>query len=263
MLLRRISKHVREQNWTAIVIDFVIVVIGVFVGIQVSNWNEYVTTQRKAEHFTARLIDDLRLEAWAYESLIEYYDDVLHNAERAIDAITGDNELSDEALLISAYRASNFGFNDRWRATFDELIATGEIGLINDEEVLATAIYVYNTPIFDIIMANGRNSEFRQIFRRTIPMNIQRELLNQCGDRYAAPLDYAAIVDYLDYECALNISDNVIADAARALRDDPAVLPALTVRFADLETALYLLTENRPDSLASLREIAGVPSHQK
>ena len=263
MLLRRIIKHVSEQNWTAIVIDFVIVVIGVFVGIQVSNWNEYVSTQRKAEHFTARLIEDIRLEAWAYEALIEYCDDLLDNAERAIDAITGDNGLSDEAFLISAYRASNFGYNDRWRATFDELIATGEIGLINDEKVLATAIYVYNTPIFDIILDNGRNSEFRQIFRRTVPMNIQRELLDQCGDKYAAPLDYEAIVDFLDYECALDIPAIAIEGAASALRENPAVLPALTVRFADLETAIYLLTENRKDSLASLREIAGVPPQQK
>jgi hypothetical protein len=257
------TKHVREQNWTAIVIDFVIVVIGVFVGIQVSNWNENVTTQRKAEHFAARLIDDIRLEAWSYESLIEYYDDVLDNAERAIDALSGDSEFTDEAFLISAYRASNFGFNERWRATFDELIATGEIGLIDDETLLATAIYVYNTPIFDIIMDNGRNAEFRQIFRKTVPMNIQRELLDQCGDRYVAPLDYNAIVDSLDYECALNISANAVEDAASALRENPAVLPALTVRFADLETALYLLTENRKDSLARLREIGEVPLHQK
>ena len=39
MLLRRITKHVKEQNWFAVGIDFVIVVIGVFIGIQVANWN--------------------------------------------------------------------------------------------------------------------------------------------------------------------------------------------------------------------------------
>ncbi|XUU61251.1 hypothetical protein ACRAQ6_02975 [Erythrobacter sp. HA6-11] len=38
MILRRITRHVREQNWTAIAIDFVIVVTGVFLGIQIGNW---------------------------------------------------------------------------------------------------------------------------------------------------------------------------------------------------------------------------------
>jgi hypothetical protein len=39
MILRRILAHFRKQEWTAIALDFVIVVMGVFVGIQVSNWN--------------------------------------------------------------------------------------------------------------------------------------------------------------------------------------------------------------------------------
>ncbi|WOJ95550.1 hypothetical protein R0137_09815 [Congregibacter brevis] len=39
MLLRRISKHFKDQNWFAVGIDFTIVVIGVFIGIQVANWN--------------------------------------------------------------------------------------------------------------------------------------------------------------------------------------------------------------------------------
>ncbi|GLQ21683.1 hypothetical protein ACFFUB_09335 [Algimonas porphyrae] len=39
MRLRRITEHIRDQNWTAVALDFFIVVIGVFIGIQVANWN--------------------------------------------------------------------------------------------------------------------------------------------------------------------------------------------------------------------------------
>ncbi|GJL92751.1 hypothetical protein [Hyphococcus sp.] len=39
MILRRVIAHFRKQEWTAIALDFLIVVIGVFVGLQVSNWN--------------------------------------------------------------------------------------------------------------------------------------------------------------------------------------------------------------------------------
>ena len=41
MLLRRITKHVKSQNWFAVCIDFLIVVVGVFIGIQVNNWNQF------------------------------------------------------------------------------------------------------------------------------------------------------------------------------------------------------------------------------
>ena len=40
MILRRVIEHVQAQNWTAVALDFVIVVVGVFIGIQVANWNE-------------------------------------------------------------------------------------------------------------------------------------------------------------------------------------------------------------------------------
>ena len=40
MLLRRITKHVKEQSWFAVGLDFVIVVVGVFIGLQVANWND-------------------------------------------------------------------------------------------------------------------------------------------------------------------------------------------------------------------------------
>ncbi len=50
MLLRSITKHVKEQNWFAVFIDFFIVVVGVFIGIQVANWNE--TQNNKAELVT-------------------------------------------------------------------------------------------------------------------------------------------------------------------------------------------------------------------
>ena len=61
MLLRRVIKHFKNQEWTAIAIDFVIVVIGVFVGIQVANWNADVIEQSETHDYMQRLENDLRL----------------------------------------------------------------------------------------------------------------------------------------------------------------------------------------------------------
>ena len=40
MLLRRVTEHIKAQNWFAVCIDFVIVVVGVVIGIEVANWND-------------------------------------------------------------------------------------------------------------------------------------------------------------------------------------------------------------------------------
>ena len=40
MIRRRLSKHLKSQNWFAVSVDFVIVVVGVFMGLPVQDWNE-------------------------------------------------------------------------------------------------------------------------------------------------------------------------------------------------------------------------------
>jgi len=40
MILRRITEQVRDQNWFAVALDFVIVVMGILIAFQITNWNE-------------------------------------------------------------------------------------------------------------------------------------------------------------------------------------------------------------------------------
>lgn len=47
MILRRLKAHVEKENWFAVFLDFCIVVIGVFVGLQVANWNDARVEQRE------------------------------------------------------------------------------------------------------------------------------------------------------------------------------------------------------------------------
>ena len=60
MILRHITEHVKAQNWVAVGIDFVIVVVGVFVGIQVSNWNEELSDARRETIYLIELREDFR-----------------------------------------------------------------------------------------------------------------------------------------------------------------------------------------------------------
>ncbi len=53
MILRRLANHMKSQHWTAVFLDFVIVVAGVFVGLQVNNWN-----QARQEHQRATVLLD-------------------------------------------------------------------------------------------------------------------------------------------------------------------------------------------------------------
>jgi hypothetical protein len=60
MLLRRITKHVTEQNWFAVFIDFIIVVVGVYMGLQVANWNEARVQAVREQEVLVAILDDLK-----------------------------------------------------------------------------------------------------------------------------------------------------------------------------------------------------------
>ena len=58
MIMRRLAANLREQNWTAIAIEFVLLVLGVFLGIQVANWNEQRREHALEAEYIARLQRD-------------------------------------------------------------------------------------------------------------------------------------------------------------------------------------------------------------
>lgn len=59
MILRRLSNSLRNQDWATVLIEIVIVVVGVFLGIQASNWNE-AREKRASEHeYLERLHNDI------------------------------------------------------------------------------------------------------------------------------------------------------------------------------------------------------------
>ena len=256
MILRRLTENLKQQHWTAIAIELVIVVLGVFIGMQVSNWNEDRETNLKAAVFTERLKADLREEDWGYQLLIAYNREVLANAERAVNALDGKADLSDEALLVSAYRATQYKQRLRRRATYDELISTGTIGLIRDQTLRDTAMRLYNTPALENLAREGMQSRYREAFRMSLANDVQRAIGKHCGDHITRPGDYAAIHGALDYPCRTGLSVQAIADAAEALRSNPNMVPYLRLRIADIETRLGDLLSNNSDIMENLRAIA-------
>ncbi len=58
MLLRSLTKHVKDQNWFAVGLDFLIVVVGVYIGVWVSGYQERASLHAKQ----AQVVETLRLD---------------------------------------------------------------------------------------------------------------------------------------------------------------------------------------------------------
>lgn len=87
MLLRRISKHVKDQNWFAVGLDFVIVVIGVFFGIQIGNWNDARLDHLAYQKAHTRMVVEVRTNIALAEGVLEKAAPIMENFRHAIEDI--------------------------------------------------------------------------------------------------------------------------------------------------------------------------------
>lgn len=80
MILRRIAHHLQQQQWTAVLIELVILVLGVFLGFQVSDWaNERAARSAETRHLE-EIAEDLRADT-------AVFDQIRASAEKRISGI--------------------------------------------------------------------------------------------------------------------------------------------------------------------------------
>ena len=152
MILRRISRHVREQNWFAVVIDTLIVIVGVVVGFQVTAWgNERANRAEEQDllrglqaEFT-EVLADLDVQIGKHRRIerdVATILDALAEAERsgARFATVAETTLA-WALVPTTTQFS--------QGVLDGMLTTGRLGLIRDQE-LRTALSEWAGVLADV-----------------------------------------------------------------------------------------------------------------
>ncbi len=87
MILRRFSQALKQQNWTAISIEFVLLVAGVFLGIQVANWNEARGDQRAYRDAMTRLAEESAETLRSTAEIRTVINEMLSDVQPAIEVL--------------------------------------------------------------------------------------------------------------------------------------------------------------------------------
>src|SRR3954449_7185801 len=132
MVIRRIREHVGTHNWFAVAIDLAIVIIGVFVGTQASNWNQSRLDREKGREDRAMLIDDLQANQQNLDLRRRYNEWVRDEALKTLAALDEPSSALGEQFLIDAYQSSQILPWSLKRNTYDQIIAAGDIGNVAD-----------------------------------------------------------------------------------------------------------------------------------
>lgn len=137
MILQNISKAVREQNWFAVVLEFVIVIAGVVIGFQVNAWNEDRQERAREAEYLSQL--DIELTAVIEEigsvqrALEAYFDWVT----RFLDGVeAGDRDLAQQGSW-GLNAITDVEMINLEPAALRELISSGELTIIQNRSLRA------------------------------------------------------------------------------------------------------------------------------
>jgi hypothetical protein len=144
MILSRISKAVREQNWFAVVLEFVIVIAGVVIGFQIQAWNEARAAAAREDLMLLRLHREAEQNASYYTPRVERNDEVIPLREEAIALLaSGDFEGVDLDRLTTAIdQARSLPTVSPPRGVYDEIVSSGLLSTTGDD-ALRNALSVY------------------------------------------------------------------------------------------------------------------------
>ena len=139
--LLRVAEHIRTQNWTAIAIDFCIVVIGVFVGIQVANWNE----DRQQTALQAQYLERLRIDLIGIrertQQHIAFYRDSIDGGELLLTIVHAGESASHDTPIDHASMARALDSLAQTRnapplpATYVEMRSNGQLSRIANPQL--------------------------------------------------------------------------------------------------------------------------------
>ena len=235
MILRRITQHVRDQNWTAIALDFVIVVTGVFLGIQLGNWNEARAVRTETDRTLELLIPANKILEANAADFQSYYATTKAYGETALRAWEDQDAVSDTDFLVSAYQASQIMAGTSELEVFAELIGADNVRNIADGDLQRRVQTFIITPS-NISRMDDIDTPYRQNVRRVIPFDIQEKIRTECGDRRDDDDILRAV--RLPAECSIDLPVERARIAAETLRARTDLRDDLQWHMASIQSVL-------------------------
>jgi type II secretory pathway pseudopilin PulG len=236
MIFKRAIAKLRAQDWTAISIELAIVIIGVFIGTWVANWNQKRSEQREATALILRLGPQLAALEQAETAERTYYATTRRFGEMALKAWDGNAAIDDRDFVVAAYQASQVNGLPIDSQTFSLAMGADQIRKIEDQ-ALRDAIVQIMTYNFDSLHVSAMQTPYRQHVREIIPDDIQHAIRQRCHDVQHPGL----MTVTLPAHCPVKLDPVAASRAAAALRSHPELPRELVFHLAQSDTFLGIL----------------------
>jgi hypothetical protein len=165
MVLRRLMLHIRSQNWFAVSLDFLVVVIGLFIGLQVDTWWETRQESRLEDSYLLEIRED-------FEANKSKLNESIGGLERIIQSIL----VLHEQAALDVPGLSIQDLNNEFRSissmpvffpvnrAYANLTGSGDLRLIGSRPLKNALADFYAASEVTILVQNTHEMELVQIY---------------------------------------------------------------------------------------------------
>ena len=165
MLLRRLSSHVRAENWFAVFLDIIVVVVGLFIGLQIDTWWEGRKEARIEGAYLLEIQEDFELNKL-----------VLEGSTADLEGIIRSTLVLQEQSALAAPSMSVSELNENFSQIFNmptflvvnrayaNLTGSGDLKLIQNRPLKNTLAEYYAAAKESELVQNTHEMELVQIY---------------------------------------------------------------------------------------------------
>ncbi len=244
MLIQRIATALRSQDLATVTVEFIVVVAGIFVGLQVDSWNTERTDRIREQVILAQLHSDFTANAVSIGRFASRHEQMVEGLTFALEVLTRGELAKTDALsfrnaFVSMYQLPS---TSATMGGYDAVIASGDLVLITDQKLKSRLVQLSSEVAAEMSLTNY----FRDLNQINMELTRDVVLLVPNDDRTDTTLKVDFDVVKNDYRMMTVVADQhrkhqIIGAARRSLAD------SFTETAAYIESLIKL-----PDSSTSV-----------
>jgi hypothetical protein len=137
VILRKLAEAIREQNWFTVALEVLIVVVGIFIGLQVNDWNQARIDRALESRYLERLQADLQNDLGRLNSSAYFAKLRMRQVKLVLDGIADPEVAASQPnrFIEAVEKASWDSYRPITPNAYAELIGTGRATLIRSDKL--------------------------------------------------------------------------------------------------------------------------------
>ena len=137
MILRKLADAIREQHWSTVILEILIVVVGIFIGLQADDWNQARIDRGLETRYLERLHADLLIDLRRMDRSEDLANKRMRQVKLLLDGIADPEMTASQPIqfIEAVEKASWPSYRHFTPNTYTELIGIGRTTLIRSESL--------------------------------------------------------------------------------------------------------------------------------